>query len=130
MAKPKSCQWRGLNAHATRDAIQFSDAAVQNQAFALFKKGHNVTCKCMAEGGKPEDCDALYVTDENGEHLATLHGANLRARQLENKSIAVYRAAVQTGDAALDAAVVEIKNRLARYNADNEKFYARGPEKW
>ena len=96
----KRCQWRGINRHPTRDAVTFSDAAAEATSVAIFRKGHNVTCRCMAdEDCKPDDCDALYITDSGGNHMATLHGAEYRARQLANGSIAVYRASVRTDDA-------------------------------
>src|SRR5579859_7064903 len=91
---PKRCQWRGINVHpqVTRDSITFSDAAAEQTAVATFRKGHNVTCRCLAEDDcDSADCDALYVTDANGEHLATLHGAEFRARQLQNGALAIYR---------------------------------------
>lgn len=121
----KMCKWRGVNRHPTRDAVQVSDGAVQQTAVAMFKQGYNSTCRCMVEEGcKPEDCDALFITDQNGQHLATLHGSELRARQLQNGALAVYRASVKTGDAAIDRAVVEIRNRLAEINRRNSDYWA------
>jgi hypothetical protein len=129
MIKPNRCQWRGINAHRTRDAVTFSDAAAEQSAVAVFRKGHNATCRCMAEEGcTPEECDSLYITDENGAHWATLQGAALRARQLQNGSIAIYRASVQTGDAAIDRAVGMIRERLAEVNRRNAEFWRRKDE--
>jgi hypothetical protein len=120
----KRCQWRGINTHPTRDAITFSDGAAEQAALALFKPGHNATCKCMADGTDPAQCDGLYVTDENGEHLATLYGATLRARGLQNGALAVYRATVSTGDAAIDRTVELMRERLAAINKANAQFWA------
>jgi hypothetical protein len=125
----KKCKWKGVNHHRTRDAVTFSDGAAEQTAVAIFRRGHNATCRCMAEEGcAPENCDALYITDEGGERLATLQGASLRARQLQNGSIAVYRASVTTGDAAIDRAVVQIRTRLAEINQRNAEFWARRTE--
>lgn len=114
---------RGVNAHPTRDAMTFSDAAAEQTAVALFKKGHNATCKCVAEGTDPAQCDALYITEESGERLATLHGAALRARQLENGALAIYRATVTTGDARIDRTVELMRERLASINRSNAEFW-------
>jgi hypothetical protein len=111
----KRCAWRGVNTHPTRDSVTFSDAAAEQSAVALFKPGHNSTCKCMAEGTDPKECDGLYITDENGGHLATLHGASLRARQLENGSLAIYRASVKTSDTAADDTPERINRRNAEF---------------
>jgi hypothetical protein len=128
----KRCQWRGLNVHVpkTRDAVEVSDAAAEAIGVALFRRGTNVTCKCMAdpEHCKPEDCDELYASDTDGAHFATIHGSEHRAKVLDNGRIVIYRPPTRTGDEAIDHTVVDIPNRLAELNAKNAKLWARAED--
>jgi hypothetical protein len=119
----KRCQWRGLNVHTpnTRDSIQVTDAAAESVGVALLRKGCNVTCRCMAEEGvDPSDCDSLIVTDPNGSHIVTIHGAEFKARELGNGNIAIYKTPSQTGDSATTE---YMGKRLADITRANAKFW-------
>ena len=68
--KPK----KKVTTHRTRDDASAGAANGPLRA-ALFRPGCTAVCECEARGSDPEECNALYIYDEGGEHVATFHGA-------------------------------------------------------
>jgi hypothetical protein len=136
------CLLRGINLHqrSTRDAVEVSEGAAAIKASLLAHASHNVTCRCAAGECEPEDCDCLYISDPNGEHVATVHGRDFYARKLDSGNIAIFKAPRPSQDAVIDRVVDVMRQRLAAFNREpdpriaalnraNEALWRRGDEK-
>jgi hypothetical protein len=106
----------------TRDEV--TSKAAEAMQFGLFGKGHTAQCRCSAGECSTENCDAVYVSDSDGRRIATLHGADVHAKQLDNGHLAVYRmpgaGRARTGD---EMTTTELMLRIAAINRANAEFW-------
>ena len=115
-----------IDTHHTRDAASLQ-AANGPLRVALFRPGSRGVCKCQAEDGvDPADCDALYVMDSDGAHIATFHGSEFRAADEENSGgaglsgLCVYKMPMPTRDKAECC-----RSMLTALNRRNAAFWQR-----
>ncbi|MGA8762490.1 MAG: hypothetical protein WB562_06335 [Candidatus Sulfotelmatobacter sp.] len=100
---------------------------------ALFRPGTAAQCKCSAGECSPEDCDELWIFDETGTRIACFYGSDFRATDEENSGgsgvsgLCVYKMPARTEDAAIDKAVLQIRQRLHDINVANAAFWQQSP---
>ena len=133
LAMPKdgaSAATANIKLHSTRDGAMVTDAAANGPLqVAAFRPGSRAICRCMAEEGcKPEDCDALYIADSAGNHVATFHGPQYRATDETNhdagmRGLCVYRLPKTTTTKDEDR-LVQLRDALVRLNKQNADFWA------
>lgn len=106
-----------VHCYRTRDGITVSDAAANALEVARFRPGSKAICRCQAE----EDCmncDALYIMDSGGNHGATFHGPNYRAKAEDDGELCIYKAAGATHDNVMPHC-----RRLSGVNERNARFW-------
>jgi hypothetical protein len=122
---------RKINTHPpTRDSVMVTDS-VANGALrtALFRPGTRAQCKCAAGACAPDVCDELWIYDAGGDRIACFYGREFRATD-EDVSVGdvsglcVYKMPKATSDAAIDKAVLQIRQRLSDVNTANAAFWA------
>jgi hypothetical protein len=107
------CTQRPISFHQTRDAVSVSDAAASSLQVAMFRSGSRAVCQCQAGECAPPDCSALYIVDENDNHLATFHGKQFRVKE-KPEGLCVYQLTPeQTRDSRAAITLADI-NRMGR----------------
>lgn len=116
--------------HLTRDSAS-PTLANGSLRVALFRPKSDAVCRCAAGECKQADCDALYVLDSAGEHLATFHGSAFRAIDEENASgtgvsgLCIYKMPSNTRD---NDRLLALRDALARLNRKNAEYWKRKEE--
>jgi len=110
---------RRITTHLTRDEAS-AGAATGPLKVAAFQPGTRAQCKCSTGECKESECNALYIFDESGAHLASFHGEGWRAYSDASNPMVVYR---MPGGTTKDTGQ---KLTLADLNKIHQEFYRRG----